>query len=638
MENELLSDEYLRQAFSAYDSKHYKLCLILLRNVVIKEAKSAALIADCAYEYWKIENDEYSVEASKTSLEKEEILHFVKESFSLLLSKSPHDKIKPYDYIRLTHIYLVEGSLDGALKIMKLASARGYLLNSLVIIQSWTILKRVGNQKDAESCLQYLSSSISMEPKSTNSVLIGNGDESKALPCIEGSPFPLPYALMHCTNYIQCRMASASSKAQREKDANLMKSMITEAYVIQNQNKNANDSFSEKMTWFNDSALWMEMARYLETTPFILLAEDSYWESFIRNPKSNKPIKMIVHSMERYNRKEKVPYLLAKAYEYNPWSLYIRKILSETEVKYATRALAASASAKVSLAWNELFRSQSKDATKVQVQVRRWIVQSQWPSRKARLLEIKAAFYASIDLATENAAKLVVRWQVTVLRKWRQAVVEIIDFKNETATKIETCWRRKSCMLLRERLFRRVRRANALFIVTCQNKFDIERLLIFRRWLHLFEERRKHKSAAVIVLVIPVNTYRNQVRSGVRRILPIIGARKRRAMRDMMVIWRQRYQDRCRNHARITIRFFVRGSFTRRERERQRLLLLEMEQKLQQKTQEMVLQRDFTSLLREMWATWRSELQKVYDHRRWLRAVGSLTTLLPMLHARKKAR
>ena len=27
-------------------------------------------------------------------------------------------------------------------------------------------------------------------------------------------------------------------------------------------------------------------------------------------------------------------------------------------------------------------------------------------------------------------------------------------------------------------------------------------------------------------------------------------------------------------------------------------------------------ERDFTPLLREMWATWRSELQKIYDHRR----------------------
>ena len=638
MENELLSDEYLRQAFSAYDSKNYKLCLILLRNVVIKEAKSAALIADCAYEYWKIENDETTMEAAKSCEEKEEILHFVKESFSLLLSKSPHDKIKPYDYIRLTHIYLVEGSLDGALQIMKLASARGHLLNSLIIIQSWTILKRVGNQKDAESCLQYLSSSISMEPKSTSSVLLGSGDDKKALPCIEGSAFPLSYALLHCTIYIKRRMSTANSKVQREKDANLMKSMITEAYIIQNPERNSNDSFSDKMAWYNDPELWMEMAEYLATTPFLLLSEDSYWEAFIRQPISNKPLKRIVHSLQRYHRKERIPHLLAKAYEYNPWSLYTRKILSETEVQYATRALAASASAKVSLAWNELFRSHFKDATKVQAQVRSWIIRSQWPSRKARLLEIKAAFLASIDLATENAAKLVVRWQVTLLRKWRQAVVEILQFKNDTATKIETCWRRKRCMLLKERLFHRVRRANALYIVTCQNKFDMARLLIFRRWMLLFEERRKHKGAAILVAVIPFNTYRMRVKTGLKRVLPSIIARQRRDMRDAMSVWSQRYRARCRNHARITIRFFVRASFTRQERERQRLLMLEMERKVQQKTQELVVHRDFTPLLREMWATWRAELQKIYGRRRWLRAVRSLTTLLPMLHARKIAR
>jgi hypothetical protein len=229
---------------------------------------------------------------------------------------------------------------------------------------------------------------------------------------------------------------------------------------------------------------------------------------------------------------------------------------------------------------------------------------------------MKAAFLASIDLATENAAKLVVRWQVTVLRKWRQAVVEIIQFKNDTATKIETCWRRKRCMMLRERLFHRVRRANALFIVTCQNKFDIERLLIFRRWLLLYEERRKHKGADILVVVIPFNTYRMQVKSGLKRMLPIIKTRQRRAMRDMLSVWGQRYQARRRNHARITIRFFVRASFTRKERERQPLLMLEIEQKLQQKTQEQEVNRDFTPFLREMWATWRSELQKIYDHRR----------------------
>lgn len=636
--DQALSDKYLAQATFAYESKNYKLCLILLRNVIFNDVKSTSLLVNCAYEYWKLGNDSMLSNQSNSAVEREENLQFVKESFSLLLSRSPHDKIRAFDYIRLTHIYLVEGGLDGALQILKLASARGHMLSSLIIIQSWTILKRIGSQKDADSCLQYLSSSIAMEPKSAPVIDTDFHDDVRPILCIGDSPLRISYAMLHCANFIKRKIATLTSKAAKEKEFNLMKSMVIEAYVLQTGDKTINDDIPANLRWYNDPKLWMDMGHDLEDTPFILLAEDSYWEAFLRDSSNDEPLKRIVFSMSKYRRTEKIPFLLAKAYEVNPWSLYARKVLADTEIKYAKEALSKSSSAKVSLPWNELFHSQHKDAIKVQAAIRQWIVKLHWPATVARQLARIAVFIAAMERATLNAAKLLKKFQVNVLREWRQTAVDIILFKNETATKIQTCWRRKSCMMLKDRTFHRVRRANALFIVTCQNKFDMERLLIFRRWFALFEERRKHKMATIIAKSIPLNSLRWTVKTAMKKLLPIIGKRKRRVIRAMMESWADRYQKRRKNHARITIRFFIRASFTRKERERQRLLLLQVEQQVQAKTQELVLNRDFTPLIREMWSKWRVALQKVYDHRKWLWALKTLQTILPMLHARKLAR
>lgn len=631
------SDVYRKQAFAAFNEKNYKLCLILLRDVDLVDDASAALLADCAYEYWNMRGEMESAEA-----EQEELLKLVKDSFSILLANSPHEKVKAYDYIRLSHIYLVEGSLEGALKIVQLASARGHMLSSMIIIQSWSILKRVVSLKESESCLQYLSSSISMEPKAP-APLVNQQSDTTHVFYIKGSSLPLFHVILHCANYLKRVAMAAQTRAAREKGMLAMKSMIAEAYVLHTHSTSLENDIPLLLQWFNDPQLWMEMGDQLFHTPFLLLAEDSYWEAFIRNPKSGKPLKKIVASMRKYHRAEKVPFLLAKAYDVNPWSLFVRTTLAAVEVQLAREAAANAARndgrpTSLKLPWNELFREQYVDACIVQASVRGWLVRRSWPGRRARLEEIKAAFLASIDLATENAARLLTRLQVKVLRQWREAVEDILAAKYDAATRVQTVWRRRCAHHLLRRMAARVRRANALFIVTCQNKYDMERLLIFRRWRTVFEEERKHRMAAVLVFILEKNAYRRRVRIGLKRIVPTARRRRLHVLRVRMAEWRDRFECRRRNHARITIRFFVRGSFTRRERERQRLLLLEAEQKVQTFTQELVVKRDFTPLLREMWARWWLELQKVYERKRRALAVRTLHRWLPILHHRKKAR
>jgi len=630
------SKEYLKQAFSAFENKNYKLCLILLRDVNLDDSSSTTLLADCAYAYWKEGSESYSEDAEAVnSKDREDTLILVKDSFALLLGNGEHDKIKAFDYIRLSHIYLSEGSLDGALQILKLASARGYLLNSLIILQSWTILKRIGDVKDADSCLQYLSTSIALESKSTPS-LLNSSDEGSKYPLIGDSPLPLHVAMLHCANFVQRRASAAKTKAAREKELLVMKSMITEAYILYGHANGGEEAFEEVLRWFQAPGLWLEVGQQLEHTPFVLLAEDSYWEAFLRDPSSDEPLARIVRLLQRYRRSEQEPFVLARAYRHNPWSLLSRRLLAQRELQLAAQALALHREA--ALPWNELFRSHELCANKVQAHFRGWVVRSQWPARKARLLEIKALFLASIDLATLHAAALLVRLQGRVVTEWRAETVARILHRHVSATHMQRAARGRLARLLRARLLRRVRRANGLFVAVCQNTFDMSRLLALRRWRALYMDQLKHRYASMLAFVIERNAVRKQVRRALSKLLPVIHRRNARTTSELLRRWRERYEHRVRNHARITVRFFVRGSLTRRERERLRLQLLAVEEAVQAQNRRLELRRDPLVQVRVFWTAWRTQLARVRDIQHRQRAIGSLSRWLPILHARKRAR
>jgi hypothetical protein len=148
--------------------------MILLRHIKIQTNESLDILIAAAYEFWKslsplfaINNDNDSdVDKQLKVDEYNEVKKIVKEAYTTLLGGPLRNKVHAYEYCKLSHIYIAEGSLLGALQITQLASARGYLENTLIIMQSWSILTRVRtNQQEAFSAMLYLSSSIALDER-----------------------------------------------------------------------------------------------------------------------------------------------------------------------------------------------------------------------------------------------------------------------------------------------------------------------------------------------------------------------------------------------------------------------------------------------------------------------------------------
>jgi hypothetical protein len=110
--SDIIQVEYLKKARSAYANQEFRLCLILLKKVIINETSISDLSVNCAYDLWKFDLSEDFKQTSEYA----DNLQLVKESFTHLLSnhKKPLEGskqvsiIRAYDYIRLSHIYLSE--------------------------------------------------------------------------------------------------------------------------------------------------------------------------------------------------------------------------------------------------------------------------------------------------------------------------------------------------------------------------------------------------------------------------------------------------------------------------------------------------------------------------------------------------
>jgi len=191
-------------------------------------------------------------------------------------------------------------------------------------MQSWSILTRVrSTPQEAFSAMLYLSSSIALDERPLPDA---NGNT-----WVPGSDLNLAYVYLFCCNFLKKYAIEAESVKQKYNRFEQFKTMLAETYFLYTQKPPANAKYL--LDWFNSNNLWYEMGNKLEQTPFVLLAEDCYWESYLRAPLLNDAIKCQVDSMIRYKNDTKLRILLEKGYRICPWNTYIRSYLLDLDVK-----------------------------------------------------------------------------------------------------------------------------------------------------------------------------------------------------------------------------------------------------------------------------------------------------------------
>jgi len=112
---------YVQDARNALSVNDLRLCMILLRHVKTQTNESLDILIECAYKFWKslsplfvVTNDNDSDSDKQLKVDEyDEIKKIVKEAYTTLLGGQLRHKVHAYEYCKLSHIYIAEGSLLG---------------------------------------------------------------------------------------------------------------------------------------------------------------------------------------------------------------------------------------------------------------------------------------------------------------------------------------------------------------------------------------------------------------------------------------------------------------------------------------------------------------------------------------------
>eukprot|EP01041_Mallomonas_annulata_P003352 gene3352-6636_t len=426
--------KYFTVAKKAYAEGDFRRAIVLIKHVNIVHKDVADLYSDGAYALWRERSE--SAKVSNMAL--------IKECFTALLAVNDPSLISIREYLRLSLVYIWEGSLVGALHIMHLASKRGYQTNALVLIQIWPLLQRIEEDqedldyfdRDADNYIKYLSKIITIEPRYVR-VEEYHKHYHKREHClffIQNSELCLTYAYVVCAAYSLRISNTALDKEIREISLNKYNLLMMEAFQLHFDIEP--QTMVEVNLWYNSYHLWYQMGLDLEDTPFILIAENCFWEAFTRNSKADDPLKHIVSILRNTKRPELVRPILEEAFYISPLNAYARSTLLEIGDN---------------IIWQEKFIREHNYISKIQAKFRyRYYLKRMYNANKMNILlklkyrkmdkKLKDATYATKEMCIQKqwplAAQLFAQWKT--LYRDRQVQRAYILFKE----KIPRIWGR----------------------------------------------------------------------------------------------------------------------------------------------------------------------------------------------------
>ena len=569
-----------------------------------------------------------------------EALETAKKAFTQLLGGSNRKMIQAFDYIRLSHIYITEGALSGALQICQLGQARGHLENSLVVIQMWSLLKRLNNKdREAEQCMQYLVSAVQLETREN----IDNDPSKKSAQAgpitgfimVQNSDLPLAYIYLFCASYLQRKHVllltqdrnNPNLRTNGSKERELCYNMLAEAYFVR-YNLHTNN-LKDLMAWFMDSDMFFEIAVYLENTAFPLLAEEALFESFMRSPLETLPLEYLISLMFKHKRgaKRYVYEVMKKAYAFNPWNMFVRAWVSDYEDYEKSKYK------MYENKFQKRFEKERQLACLIQGHIRGYLLRvKRWPAIYWAAKKKKDEFVGKrhvADMAYIQVQKALLKDRV---RRWKEYSKYLKELRRQSSIKMQTHIRRMLALNRCRKMYSRAMRANGLFLLMSQNYYDLQRTRAFRKWDAIWRQRVLDRSATTLVETLISNGYSKVFHAACDQILKIIRVRRKWSNRKYYHQIRIRYLVRQKRHARATIRFFLRAQIERAKEQKRKEILERRERNVE------ILQAKSTAyilpLMSKHWDMWR----EVLHEKRCVLARAMIRVWLPRRWAKIKAR
>ena len=500
-------------------------------------------------------------------------------------------EIHVFEYIKLSQLYIFKGALEGALAVLKVASTKGHLTSTIVVLQSWSILTRIDTVKESEKYINFLASAVSLENRDHRE----DGDY-----VLNTCKLKLKYLYLFCCMRHVWGMQKTLDDAEKREHVRLFNALLTEVYVF--YNKNAPSSAEEAVKWFNDKEIWWNMGLDLLTTPFLLLAEDALWESFLRDScfdeRSLIEILSCLKNTQRYESSSRS--LIEKAYNVNPWNLFVRQWLSDNDINQH---------------WHRVYLTQNFLLSKVQGCIRGWSLRRNFePIRQLCLYRLKI-FHDKMNNAKNKYGEIQTQRLHDMLRLWRSNArfLKILRFKS-TQT-IQKRVRRNQARVRYIDTIQKVNRANASYLVAISMLHSKRRKTLLKGW-HKFQMLQvRNRAADILAAIITINGNSKKFLEGCDMLCRILSVSKKFSRKKTFAKWRDVYIRKIMRSARVSIRFQIRNLWRKREEERKAIELAATEAKMKK----LQMQSEFVpspyQTFRKFWAVWR----KAYIDARALR-------------------
>lgn len=600
----MLQNQYLKKAQEAFHAREFKKTLILLSKFTEWDDNSVSVLVESAYLLWSQIQQRVLVEHFDKQLEDDDVLNTVHLSFQRLLSGSiPKESIRAFDFIRLSHVYIMAGNLMGALDVMKLASARGHLENILIVVQSWLLLKRLKQQKEAANYQRFMISSVTLLG---NQVKM-NRKKSVAI-YAEKSNLPLGSIYLLCCLNLLKDYAGADERNVFNDPFEL--SFLVETYsVIEGGVVHDKDYL---IRWLLATTLWINYGEILAETPFLLLSEEFFWKAFLIDPiKGDLPLSCICKIMNRTGRSFDIPQLMAKAYKYCPWNIFCRTKIIAIELESGHSS------------WTALFGMQYSQARDIQKVVRGYRLRRQWMKMRDRLKEITNEHHKKMLLSDEKAEEYRVKLKKKLIIKWKIYLSESKALKKKSSTLLQAHFRRFIQGRTYKKLHSAMSNCNSKYLQLVYMQFEVNRLYYFKHWFNKYFEIRRRQSANIIADVLLINGYNQVLVKGMDMFLGIVRIHRHYVAKRLFSVWMLKYLAKKKRTAKYTIRFFIRSIYSKlidRAHEQK----LETIERMVNEKQQVTFEHKNTPLLREMWFKWRKLLTEHRNHRAKMKMVLTL--------------
>lgn len=610
----MLQAQYFKKAEDAYQSGNLKLSLVYLKKLDAWDRKSIELLVNSSYDLWK-QNSGKEDTGGKGD---EEAAEVVQQAFTILLSSSniSSNLILPWDYLRLSHVYIIEGNLVGAAEVMNIASAKGHMEDLLVVTQSCFIMNGLNKPGEVQRIVTYIASSLF----ELSAAIKSNESDVDAY---DIGHLPVYYLCIICAAFLQKRTKFRHEKEKKQSMIDF-ENLLREAYFYATNEKES--SVAKLLKWYSDSQLWMRCAEKLDGGPLLLLAEAFYWEAYIRESLSNEALTKLINSMRRFKRADDVPRVMSDALVVNAWNIKARNTMKEIELSMVPQPDQRE--------WTKLFDSEDIECAKIQASFRGWSLRCKWPQLLPIYKKHRQNFLDKMQLSAERYEQYLQKYHGILIQRWLRYVRDWQALKWRSALRIQTRFRTHAATGRYHDAIARVQLANKKYFQLCQHQYVSIRMQAMRRWQDHLLMRRKHAAVKVISDFLFLYGYNQLLVKGMNEVMMVLRVYYRQLRQRMWRHWRTRYLLRQKKHARTTIRFFLRDVFRRIEEKKQEEKLRLMEQILVAKKEEISFERNYLPMKREYFTVWRV---KFLDRRKH-HAVVRMVYTLQQKFLQKKAR